>query len=457
MDVACERKRDARACGLLADELMTGVFVEADIARATKLRERACEASQIDACDRLAEQYLEGVGVAPDRRTAVRYLAIACKAGRARACWEIAGQTDDDTQDLFQRAYSLASAACNGGDDRGCTDALEFAGAAHHADDEPELWIQLRANFENGCQDGDGAACLRFAEATHVGFAGAAADPARAQELRELSCELGDATGCEAAARWVLSDKDKDLALHEHGCKLGSATSCSYLGYLYLKEPARSRSAYQRACDLGDLNGCDHVVGAGERSCKLGSGAYCAQLAEEAEKGQDIKRAIALFARACDLKQIWDGCGNELRLLHGSCVAGTRASCTTLDARRALLEREVRDVVDYACCRDRDAPPTTPTAAILALRDAISERNVDAIAALVHPKHGLSIDVGWVDTSGRHAQELTTWPNAIDLDKLSGAMMFAADRVSCEDVAAGKATCRSFEGGFQGAYVVEIY
>lgn len=147
--------------------------------------------------------------------------------------------------------------------------------------------------------------------------------------LRDL-CAKGNATACYRKA-WLLArrngttgDKQGVLAAWKVACDARSADGCAYYGQELLEERGRAMEGIdllQRSCDLGSGTGCanlafvyargiviprDDSIAAPlyERSCALGNVLGCYNEGLMAENGRGIARdpirAVAAYGAACD-------------------------------------------------------------------------------------------------------------------------------------------------------------
>jgi antitoxin component YwqK of YwqJK toxin-antitoxin module len=90
------------------------------------------------------------------------------------------------------------------------------------------------------------------------------ADPPKAREALQKSCDLGYARGCAVLGVLLAEGKggDKDEArargLFETACGAGDAVACTNLASS-TQDEAKARPFYKRACDLGDPMACVEV------------------------------------------------------------------------------------------------------------------------------------------------------------------------------------------------------
>lgn len=181
------------------------------------------------------------------------------------------------------------------------------------------------------CAGGDGAACLRAANAKGHAHAGKR-DAAAVTALLERGCGLADGAACGALATavregdGVVANPGRALELVTRACSLGAPASCRDLADAYTRgsgvapDPDRALAAITRACDLGDAPACDRMgedyaygvrqapdlprgLALMTRACTLDS-ARCYSLAYAYVAGdlvpRDRKRGMELFVRACE-------------------------------------------------------------------------------------------------------------------------------------------------------------
>jgi uncharacterized protein len=168
--------------------------------------------------------------------------------------------------------------------------------------------------YEQGCRDGDPAACFRIAWLQDASY--------------EDACDRGSAEAC-AAYGYVLMEEKKPEAVEvlERACDRGSGAGCTHLAYLYVtgslvpKNEIRSLDFYTRGCSYGDARGCYNVgvmydrgsgtaasaaraASAYEQACAAGISMACTDVGYLYERGlgtmKDPVRAAEMYRRGCE-------------------------------------------------------------------------------------------------------------------------------------------------------------
>lgn len=112
--------------------------------------------------------------------------------------------------------------------------------------------------YHSDCKRGDGRACVVLGTAYLGGAAGVAQDAAKAAQLFDKACRLGDAAGCGRFAsalmegRGVGVDRDAGRALFKKACELGEQQACD----LVRKLLPIGFEATVAACERGDQEAC---------------------------------------------------------------------------------------------------------------------------------------------------------------------------------------------------------
>ena len=161
--------------------------------------------------------------------------------------------------------------------------------------------VDQDALLEKACQDGRASACFREGWLLWSRRGGPKVE--RALELFEAACNSGSAEACAYEALQLMDEPDKgseSVAAAERSCELGSGGGCANLAFLYAtgkfvkKDDHRATSLYNKACDLGDAQGCYNA----------------ALMADEGRGGaHDVARAVAGYEEACTLGST-TGCTN---------------------------------------------------------------------------------------------------------------------------------------------------
>jgi uncharacterized protein len=201
------------------------------------------------------------------------------------------------------------------------------------------------------CRDGHARSCGALAVLIYLEGRDGRSDPARATELLERSCDLGDPWGCQDLAALLSGeaplsaprlDPERARRLSAASCAHDLPLACENLA-LALRDglggpvdhPLAARY-FARACDNGRALSCQYLgvmLGAGdrvgadpvrarelfERGCDLGLAVACANLAVMASNGDGGPRDHELAARAT----------------RSACQLGYQPSCAAdLDAGR---------------------------------------------------------------------------------------------------------------------------
>jgi TPR repeat protein len=155
--------------------------------------------------------------------------------------------------------------------------------------------------LEKTCQDGNADACFREGWLLWSRRGGPKVE--RALELFTAACQSGSAQACAYESLQLMDTPERgseSLAAAERSCELGNGSGCANLAFLYAtgkfvkKDDHRATTLYGKACDLGDPQGCYNV----------------GLMAEDARGGpRDFARAAAKYQEACTLGSA-TGCTN---------------------------------------------------------------------------------------------------------------------------------------------------
>ena len=219
-----------------------GLGGTADVPRAARLYEQACQGGDAWACATLGALLLRGHAQAEDERQGARYLLRACDAEMPSACAELARLRMRGADEAArQEGIRLHQRACELGDGGSCgaLGLLYQVGLFVERDQ-----ARSRRLFEAGCTWLYAPSCL-FAAANATDeqhraqllAQGGDAHAATAPPLREpdafvVACESGSAIYCVFAALLAPIGAQADQArCHEllsRGCKLGLQTACEW-------------------------------------------------------------------------------------------------------------------------------------------------------------------------------------------------------------------------------------
>ena len=199
----------------------------ADLTRAAKLFQQACEAGEPRGCSELGRLYSYGVGVAQDFQKARQLFDRACKAKGGQGC----------SAQGFELKYRQSKAA------QGC------------------------ALFETGCKLGYATGCYNAGNC-RVDKSLGPPDYIRSHALFETACQGGEQDGCASVARQVLlgqgakKNEKLGLLLSRAACAKGGLHGCYVAGRALLmglgveQDPVAGIRLVRKACDGGDQGGC---------------------------------------------------------------------------------------------------------------------------------------------------------------------------------------------------------
>ncbi len=155
--------------------------------------------------------------------------------------------------------------------------------------------------LENACGGGSASACFR--EGWLLWSRRGGPKIARALELFTAACKAGSASGCAYESLQLMEEPDRGaeaVAAAERSCELGSGAGCANLAFFSAtgkfarKDDRHAAALYGKSCDLGDPQGC-----------------YNAGLMADDGRGEprDAVRAAAKYEEACRLGSS-TGCTN---------------------------------------------------------------------------------------------------------------------------------------------------
>jgi hypothetical protein len=135
--------RDAEACNQEASCYDEGDCATKDVARATRLYVRACNAGSKTACDNVGTNYLSGLGVTKDEGLGLTFIERACFGGRLQSC--VGGDSDAEMKRNAARHLKMADFACTARKVGACLQASEAYSPGGYASVDPSLAASYRA------------------------------------------------------------------------------------------------------------------------------------------------------------------------------------------------------------------------------------------------------------------------------------------------------------------------
>lgn len=278
----------------------------------------------------------------------------------------------------YDHAREPLAAVCDNGDGFGC---FRLAELHQHGRGGPVDLDKAALLYEQSCAKEHPDGCVRRSELARDGTGG----PPIELDYNIKACMLGLAPACQRAADQI--DKARGVE----------------------RDEARAIELYEKACGLGDVDGC---VGAGEllavpdappdaknralvafvKACVGHSGYGCLRVGMAFHDGvgtqPDLEKARTHFARACEFSE-QDGCraAEQLAASNGKPIT---LGLTTKAPELSLPGLEARDI----SCRlnERGLPSVSGVLAVVARR----KEKLDACA-----KYGLAVNVTWEFASGR--------------------------------------------------------
>ncbi len=161
--------------------------------------------------------------------------------------------------------------------------------------------VDQTAFLEKACGAGSASACFREGWLLWSRRGGPKVE--RALEIFTAACSSGSAEACAYESLQLMDTPDRGagaLAAAQRSCELGSGAGCANLAFLYAtgkfvtRNDRRATELYDKACDLGDPQGCYNVA----LMVEDGRGA-----------AKDIVRAARKYEEACVLGSA-TGCTN---------------------------------------------------------------------------------------------------------------------------------------------------
>jgi uncharacterized protein len=122
--------------------------------------------------------------------------------------------------------------------------------------------------YERGCLLGSQYSCVNLGRSYTTGR-GVPKDDVRASAIFREACEAGSALACGSLGNWfiqVAADFTRGKPLLEQSCNAGVGEMCTVLGYAYdeglapVHDLRRAVALYQRACELDSASGCFNLA-----------------------------------------------------------------------------------------------------------------------------------------------------------------------------------------------------
>ena len=256
--VAPDRKRlgercrggDGLACGLLHEISDEEQRRKNGLAWLTA----GCDAGSAFACGSLGSRYAEGDGVAADVARATKILQRGCDAHGWLACLNALrlrarkaperGLDDPETAKLLARA-------CGYGGDRD-----DVCRATPVPAEPAEAYVRAQ---QQACAGGDGTGCRLHGWAFETGY-GIAVDVGAARAAYQKACAAGDLWGCFRQALTTAGAVEQ-ARLYTGACDQGSGPACYALAQPRYGQPADARLALlRRACESSIEDACSAVL-----------------------------------------------------------------------------------------------------------------------------------------------------------------------------------------------------
>ncbi len=284
-DDAMAQRRENCARGLTALCIDLGDrLAGSDAAPEQRIEGRAllgglCDKGNADACRSLAWSLNRFGDGAQDKARAAALLDRYCRAGHEPSCTDAAANVRDSVGASDPRFAEYKDLACSAGDAFAC---VYLAGVRERGGPEG---VQAAITLYDRACPANGYACTRAADL-------------RAYPGLAASCERGEPQACAAQARWLANEngpyanRPRAAQLYGAACEAGVIDACLPAGRLLI-DLAPSAQADAAAIER-------HLA----RGCAASEGAACRTLADALAEGtvleQDLPRAAALYADACD-------------------------------------------------------------------------------------------------------------------------------------------------------------
>lgn len=213
---------------------------------------RQCSAGEGDACAQLGDMFAGGTHGAPrDLERARSLWTLACDGGDAKGCAATASELAAHHE--YSGALLFASKACVAGEPRGCTElgAYAFAGTGTR-----RSTARAQVLWQQACEQGEERACA-YLGMVDLGREGAN----RARKRLQGACDDTHHAGCAGLGllleRGLGGPRDFRGALGAYlsGCHAGESSACVFAGVL-IEENSDAPAHKRRALELYEL-GCN--------------------------------------------------------------------------------------------------------------------------------------------------------------------------------------------------------
>lgn len=271
------RTRLAIAISSFASIFLLGANETGETMEATPVEMAAsCDSGVVEACVRLGQKYYDGSGVTRNRTLASKLFSRACDKQHTSACAVLANSylNGDGVRQNYNIAYIAADRACALDDKQrsiasACAvKARIFSQGLGRAPDYGQAFAYLNRSCEMGQQD----TCVTLSKSLRLGRLAdsnstfsVTRDLVKARNLANAACNQNNASGCYELAQFS-NRKSSDYARHiARSCDLGSGNSCFELAKALddgsaqsnLSAGVRSLEHYRsEACRLNTRRAC---------------------------------------------------------------------------------------------------------------------------------------------------------------------------------------------------------
>jgi TPR repeat protein len=299
---ACELEH-APSCVDAAARLVAGRGGPADPARARQLLDPPCQGGDGAACQALALLLARATGGPRNWGEAIALHRKACGLGQRAAC-AAADKLERHPPDWHCATEAACARLCAEKLGRSCTRLADLTAGRQAtealATADPVVTCEdVDEAYEQGCDAGDGAACLRRGH-------GASA-PERATGWYERGCRLGDREACVLQdflhhADAEPAERRSIMGSLESGCAGNpGSTACVQLGRLLGDtDDVRANALLDQACRAGNGRACRIQLQLA-RACRLGDLRACGwgSWAPAEEAAMQAAWRSALVAGSC--------------------------------------------------------------------------------------------------------------------------------------------------------------